>query len=539
MVLAVFAFSHAAGGYGEYFLGGVMGDYLGATICLMEFLVLLLCLLVKENTHLDLSRWIMGVYEQLFVIQQDVHSIMMEMMKDERVLTLVKFIIVSVITYTWRSNVGFKDMFIRENVNEKAENDVDDDDNNDIPTPKEEDDDNNTKQSKEDNSDRIKAENLMKKASSFQERYDVVRNYLDALAKPVGSLGTLEDWAARVAALQRTTRPTITNPSCLIFAADHGCAASIEDDGEGCSSYPQSVTRCVLHGLDNGLGGASVLAACNNVSLDVVDVGVCGTTKGGDDAVVIASTHKLPNGTRNMCTTNAMTRIEVDQCILAGRTQVQQQKSKLNCNLMLFGEVGIGNTTTSSALIAALTLASVESVCGGGATLSRDADQTVVNKKIQIVNKALRTHYDITTTTNSKNKNNHDKAMDALVKLGGAEIAAMVGAMLEASKHDIPILVDGFIVTTAALIAVHISPDASRVMLFSSKSSEQGQAVAIDAIRTIAREHDIPVPVLPALSMGLRMGEGTAALLAVPLVKGAVKVLCDLGSLQEVLQCGN
>ena len=364
---------------------------------------------------------------------------------------------------------------------------------------------------------------------NFTQRYNAVRSYLDSLAKPVGSLGSLEDYGARIAALQRTAKPTIDNPKCLIFAADHGVAKDKSEGGMNCSAYPQAVSRKVLEGLDHGIAGASVLARCNGVALRVVDVGLtdgAGATQyEWPNKIVHSSESRVKGGTDNFCTGHAMSEEEVEQCLMTGRKETS--KFINDGNVVIFGEVGIGNTTTSSALIAALTGEDVESLCGTGASTTRDGvNDEAISKKIAIIKQALEYH---------KSSTLKGSPLKALQAVGGAEIAAMVGGMLEASERDVPILVDGFIVTTAALIACLMDASVTRVLLFATQSTEMGQAVALNAISDIAKSNDTPVPVTPALNMNLRMGEATGSLLAMPLVRSACAVVAELATLNEVL----
>lgn len=372
------------------------------------------------------------------------------------------------------------------------------------------------------------AATLIDPKQNFAQRYDAVRSYLDSLAKPVGSLGSIEDYAARIAALQRSAKPKVT-PVCLIFAGDHGVAKDKSEGGMNCSSYPQAVSRKVLEGLDHGIAGASVLARCNDVPLRVVDVGlVDGPTEyEWSNTVVFSSESKVKGGTNNFCKGDAMSEEEVEQSILAGRNHTGKFIDEVEGNIVLFGEVGIGNTTTSSALIAALSGVGVESLCGTGASTNRDGiNDEVITKKISIIKEAMQYHGE------SSMKGAPLKALKAV---GGAEIAAMVGGILLCNDRDMPILVDGFIVTTAAMIACHIDPSVARLLLFATQSTEKGQAIALNVIRDVALSHNIPVPVVPALNMNLRMGEGTGALLAVPLVRSACAVMTELATLNEVL----
>ena len=369
-------------------------------------------------------------------------------------------------------------------------------------------------------------------SSSFSTRYESARSRLDALAKPVGSLGTLEDWCARLCALQRTSEPRIDDAACLVFAADHGAARSEDDGGEGCSAYPQSVTRKVAEALDRGLAGACKLAECSKARLRVIDVGVSPGPKSyewsGD--VVRSASFRLAEGTRNFCTGDAMTSSEVDSLIDAGRRETAKMvdESPTCSNLVVcFGEVGIGNTTSSSALIAALSGVPAEDLCDAGASVNRaGSNEALVAKKVAILERAMAFHKDKDFASDPKL---------ALRAVGGAEIASIVGGMLECSDRSVPVLVDGFIVTAAALVACLVDPTATRAMLFATRSTERGQATALRMIRRIAKENGYPEPREPALNMGLRMGEGTGALAALPLVRTACSVV-EMATLSEVLE---
>jgi len=296
-----------------------------------------------------------------------------------------------------------------------------------------------------------------------------------------------------------------------------------------CSSYPQAVSRKVLEGLDHGIAGASVLARCNGVALRVVDVGLADGPVDYDWSgnVVHSSEDKLKGGTKNFCRGSAMTQEEMELCLQSGRAETGKFIDEIGCNIVMFGEVGIGNTTTSSALIAALTGVDAEAVRETGASTTRDGiNDEVIAKKISIIKEALEYH---------ESSMLEGAPFQALKAVGGAEIAAMVGGMLEASDRDIPILVDGFIVTTAAMIACQIDSLVSRVLLFATQSTEKGQAIALETISIIATSTGIPAPVKPALAMDLRMGEASGCLLAMPLVRSACAIVTELATLNEVL----
>lgn len=490
-----------------------MGDYLGATICVTEvYLLTILLLSGMYDEHHQVLATIGNFVSNITDGSASVSTLMGQLMSSPELFSLARFVVVITFTYIWCSNVGLPPVFVRKTVAEKGDTDeiqialVSGEKGTDA---------------KDDTLDCI----LNDDGNDFTERYDAVRNYLDSLAKPVGSLGTLEDWAGRLAALQKRSKPTVNNVACLIFAADHGVAKDVKNGGMGCSAYPSSVSEKVVIGLDNGLAGASVLAECNNVDLRVIDVGLATDTDWAGDTVRSAE-NKIVGGTKNFCKGNAMTSEQVEQCIQAGRLETGKAIDELSCNVIVFGEVGIGNTTTSAALIAALTGRNPVDLCGSGASTSRDGvNLGILEKKVSIVNEALNYHGASTMK---------GLPYKALKLVGGAEIAAIAGGIIEASERNVPVLVDGFICTTAAMIACQMNPMASRAVLFATASTEIGQTIALEEIAHIASANGLPAPGGPALSMKLRMGEATGALTAVPLLKSACAVL-SMGSLQQVL----
>jgi len=531
LILGVFFFSHTAGEYGEYILGGVMGDFLGATICLTELVVLTLIVILQKT---DIPQ----LFQMFFLEVKSIESLREQfnaLWEEERFLAIVRWVSVVVVTTIWCHTVGHPPVLVRDTVVSRQEQEEEEGGNNEIriklDIPEKKTDDGMESCDVAGISSRSKAEMICtSSSSSFEERYNAIQTFLDSLAKPVGSLGTLEDWASRLAALQRTTRPTLDAVVCLIFVADHGVAASIQEGGEGCSAYPQSVTQSVVLGLQRRIAGASVLAKANHVSLHVIDVGVNSPTNETFCDVVHVSDRKLVRGTKNFCVQAAMTAEETEGCIQAGRMALIEYVIEEGGHAVVLGEVGIGNTTTSSALLAALTDEPIEHLCGGGAYLSKDVDETMILKKIGIIKKALAFHGPSVKKTG--------QPISVLATLGGAEIASLVGAMLEASERDIPILIDGFIVTVAALIAVHICPPVCRVLFLSTQSAERGQKIALAEISRIAKENNISLQEggTPILSMNLRMGEGTAALLAVPILRAAATILSDMATIEDILE---
>ena len=484
-----------------------MGDFLGSTICICEILTLVL--IQSKDALVELYQSFLQDIADVegpegFVVPIQLVSFW----NDTRLRPTIVFLALMVSIKVWCKVIGGKDMYDREDSSGSTLTDE-----------------NTTEQSEGgDPSPRQVASDIITSSdATFAERYEAAQGYLDALAKPVGSLGTLESWAAKLSAVQRTTKPSADKAACLIFAGDHGVAKAPEEGGEGCSLFPQAVTRAVLMGLEREVAGASVLAKANGVELKVIDVGVAGGPM--DGKVIHSCPDKLPSGTRNFCKEPAMTAEECARCIKIGRSSLAEAVEKHSVNVVALGEVGIGNTTSSSALIAALTGQSVEAVCGGGAFAARTINEDAVTKKIDIVTRALNKYSRISMP-----------AAVALANLGGAEIAALVGALLEAADRNVAVLVDGFIATAAALVAVSMSPNVCHVLFLTSNSAEKGQRAAIDKIQAIASENNIsPIPASPVLSMNLRMGEGTAALLSVPILQSAAAIMQEMATIQDIL----
>lgn len=516
LVLSTFLASYCSGCWAEYLLGGIMGDYLGATICVTEIIILTLIYVLQS-----LNSWERILFRAVHIVD------------DQNIPTLVQFFVVMLCTTLWCCFVGHPPVFVRESVVAILESTNQDDE---IQIRLNTTTQNNKADGKQENGDiitesktssRSVAEKIvLDNLSTFNERYEAVLTYMDSLAKPVGSLGTLEDWAARLASLQRSCVPSAERVTCIIFCADHGVAASEADGGASCSSYPQFVTRKIIQGLDAGLAGGSVLSRMHGATLYVIDVGVLNhdDSSCSSSDIVSTSVHKLVGGTKSFSVEHAMSTEQVEQCLLAGKTAVRDSLEKTSANVFVFGEVGIGNTTTSSAILAALTGIEVDKLCDAGATVGRTVDESAIQKKRTIISQALQLH-----------GNTVGKPMLALAKYGGAEIASLVGAILEACDRNIAVLVDGFIVSTAAAVAAHMSPSVCRMLFFATKSSERGQQIAIESIQSIAREHKIPAPPTPAIHMSLRLGEGTGAIMAIPILRSAATVLSDLGTLEEVM----
>ncbi|MBM7703908.1 nicotinate-nucleotide--dimethylbenzimidazole phosphoribosyltransferase [Metabacillus iocasae] len=316
--------------------------------------------------------------------------------------------------------------------------------------------------------------------------------YIDQLTKPQGSLGTLESLAIDLAKMTGETFPTVLPAGVIVFAADHGITE------EGVSAYPQEVTAQMVRNFLNGGAAINVFSQQIGAKLKVVNIGVA--TDIHDEKVV---NRHIRKGTRNFLKEDAMTLSEVEMAIDAGYEEaVHYINEGIKC--LIVGEMGIGNTTSSSALLAALTTHSIESIVGYGTGITEEQRQ----HKVDIIHQSLHNR-----------KPNPEDALDLLAKVGGLEIAAMTGAMLAAAEHRVPILVDGFICTVSACLATLICPDVKHYMIVAHQSVEPGHQKAIAYLK---KE--------PLLNLSLRLGEGTGAAIAFPLLQFATNMVKQMAT---------
>lgn len=307
------------------------------------------------------------------------------------------------------------------------------------------------------------------------------------LTKPAGSLGELETLAIRLAALQGREFPSVDKVWVTVFAGDHGVAAS------GVSAFPQEVTVQMVANFSAGGAAISVLSDSLAATLEVVDVGT--VVEPGDLAGVIS--HRAGAGTANLQYQDAMTHEQLAVAVNAGRDAVLRAREQ-GADLFIGGDMGIGNTTAATALGCALLLADPEQLAGPGTGL----DQHGVAHKAALLREALSRYEDL-----------ESRPLEALRCLGGFEIAALVGAYLSCAQTGMPVLIDGYITTAAALVAVQFQPAVREWLLFSHQSAEPGHQAMLQALD--AR---------PLLDLGMRLGEGSGAAIAVPLLRAA----CDL-----------
>jgi nicotinate-nucleotide--dimethylbenzimidazole phosphoribosyltransferase len=320
-----------------------------------------------------------------------------------------------------------------------------------------------------------------------------LKHKIDLKTKPLGALGLLEDLALQIGLIQNTLTPELKNPALLVFAADHGLTA------EGISPFPKDVTWQMV--MNFVAGGAAINVFCrqNNINLKVVDAGVDYDFPAGVPVVDA----KIARGTRNMRVEPAMTAEECAAAIQKGRVLVHAEVAK-GCNIIGFGEMGIGNTSASSLLMQRFLGIPVEECTGSGTGMYGDQ----LSHKVKIL-KEVSEKYDPATPA------------ETLATFGGLEIAMMAGAMLEAAEQHMILLIDGFIATAAALTAIEMNEDVRKNCVFCHSSNERGHKLMLEKMGA-----------KPMLQLDLRLGEGTGAALALPLVQAAVNFLNEMASFE-------
>jgi nicotinate-nucleotide--dimethylbenzimidazole phosphoribosyltransferase len=321
-----------------------------------------------------------------------------------------------------------------------------------------------------------------------------LKHKIDFKTKPLGALGLLEDLALQIGLIQNTLTPQLKSPTLLVFAADHGLTA------EGISPYPKEVTWQMVMNFVAGGAAINVFCCQNGLNLKVVDAGVDFDFPAGVPVVDA----KIARGTRNMRHEPAMTASECAASVQKGRELVQSEAAN-GCNIIGFGEMGIGNTSASSLLMHRFLNVPIEE-CTGAGTGSHGEQLT---RKMQIL-KEVSEKYDPKTPA------------ETLATFGGLEIAMMVGAMLEAAEQRMILLIDGFIATAAALTAIEMNAYVRKNCVFCHSSNERGHKLMLEKLDA-----------KPMLQLDLRLGEGTGAALALPLVQAAVSFLNDMASFES------
>lgn len=329
-----------------------------------------------------------------------------------------------------------------------------------------------------------------------------LRDRVDRLAKPPGSLGRLEEVAVRLGRILGDPPPTLRERLLFLFLADHGVA------GQGVSAYPREVTAAMCRVLAHGGAGSQALASACGVDVVPVDVGVDADASGWSGVIDA----RVRRGTRDLSTGRALSREELARSVEVGATVVRKWLDGSSRPAIVgIGEMGIGNTTAAAAVAAALTGGSAEAVVGPGTGVTGEA----LRRKRRIVAEAVaRLPEDV-------------GPVDVLCEVGGLEIGGMVGAIMEGARQGMPVLMDGFISTTAALAAVRLAPAARGYLFAAHRSAEPGHGRLLGAL-----ELD------PILDLDLRLGEGTGAVLSAPLLDAAGSILRRMAGLDEVAHEG-
>ena len=316
------------------------------------------------------------------------------------------------------------------------------------------------------------------------------------LTKPDGSLGRLEAIGAQIAAIKGNTRPEWEKKCAIVMVADHGVAS------EGVSAYPQSVTIQMLSNFSLGGAAINVFARCVGCRLRIVDVG----TNSTDESNLSIKYRRVSCGTQNILYGPAMTIYQALTAIGIG-IETFLEEHKLGIDIFATGDMGIANTTASSAITAVTCNRNPSEVTGPGSGLNKEGLQ----KKIKVIEHALQV-----------NLPDRNDPIDILRKVGGFEIGAIAGTILAAAAHRVPIILDGFISGAAALIATSLAPQCRNYLIAAHLSTEPGHGTILESLG-----------LRPLLNLDLRLGEGTGALLAMPIIEAACRVLSEMATFES------
>jgi len=336
-----------------------------------------------------------------------------------------------------------------------------------------------------------------------RETMEAAARRLDRLTKPPGSLGRLETLAIELAGIRGELVTSIERPAIAVFAGDHGITA------QGVSPYPSEVTRQMIANFASGGAAINVLSRAAGAELVVVDVGVAGEpietpAEGSDGPRLVAA--RVRGGTRDFSVEPALTDQETAAAVAVG-ARITGELVADGCDLVGVGEMGIGNTTAASAIVAALTGRPAIDVTGRGTGL----DDAGVRRKAEVIDAALARH-----------RPDPGRPLEVLATVGGLEIAALVGAIMAAAAVRIPVVLDGFITGAAALVAAGLAPELPSRLIASHRSAEPGHAVVLTELG-----------LEPILDLGLRLGEGSGAALAIPVIRSAARILGEMATFES------
>ncbi len=327
------------------------------------------------------------------------------------------------------------------------------------------------------------------------EKTEALQQKIDLKTKPLGSLGKLEEMAKHIGCIQNTLSPELKKPVIMVFAADHGIA------NDGVSPYPQEVTWQMVANFMGGGAAINVFGKQHDIDIRIIDAGV---NYDFDKSSGVLNA-KIAHGTKSYLNESAMTTEQFEQAMKRGSDLVERIHSE-GSNIIGFGEMGIANT--SSAAIILHLLSNIElSACVGRGT---GWDDEGLQRKYEILGRALAKY------------RGTNKAEEVLTYFGGFEIVMIAGAMLKAAELKMTIMVDGFIITSALLAASKMNPNIMDYCIFTHKSQEKGHQLMLDQLKA-----------KPLLDMGMRLGEGTGAAVAFPLIQSAVNFLNEMASFED------
>lgn len=322
-----------------------------------------------------------------------------------------------------------------------------------------------------------------------------LQHKIDFKTKPLGALGMLEKIALQIGELQNTLCPVLQNPTIVVFAGDHGVA------NDGLSAYPQEVTYQMVLNFLSGGAAINVFAKQHNIALKIVDAGVNHDFEPHHSLIDA----KIAKGTKSFLTEKAMTNPQLEDCLLKGK-EIVNSVAHSGCNVIGFGEMGIANTSAAAMLMSYCCNITIENCVGRGTGIN----DTTLKNKIALLRKTADFHGNITDP------------MEILATFGGFEIAQMVGAMLAAFEKNMLILVDGFIASSAFLVAFMMKKEIIKNAIFSHQSEEQGHQKMLEFMKAE-----------PLLKLNMRLGEGTGCAVAYPIIQSAVNFLNEMASFES------
>ncbi|MBR4534615.1 MAG: nicotinate-nucleotide--dimethylbenzimidazole phosphoribosyltransferase [Bacteroidaceae bacterium] len=332
---------------------------------------------------------------------------------------------------------------------------------------------------------------------------------INNLNKPKGSLGRLEELAFQIGMIQQTLSPELRHPVHLLFGADHGI------EREGVSVSPRCITWQQMVNFTRGGGGVNMFCRQHGFELHLIDVGVDYDLS---TYPAILNRKVAPHGTEDFLHGPAMTEEQCQQALAVGRELVDEVFAA-GCNILSIGEMGIGNTSPSSIWMSLLLDLPLERCVGAGAGLNNAG----IQHKLNILRRSVEGFYRLNSDspTNSST-NNHVNPSQLLAYFGGFEMVAAVGAMLRAAEHRMVVLIDGFIMSACALMASRLTPSFLDYAIFCHCGDESGHRLMLDTMGA-----------KPLLHLGLRLGEGTGALCAYPIIDSAVRMINEMGNFED------